>query len=169
MRKPTATWVIPSEDEWYKAAYHKNDGATGNYWDYATSSDTQPTNDLIDPDPGNGANYDSYHDGAWDDTIGDPYWRTEVGAFKNSASPYGTFDQAGNVREWTEASVGGTCRVKRGGGYGWREVYMCASVREFFVALEKDSNIGFRLALVPEPATIAILLLGGSAMLRRRR
>ena len=24
------TDVIPTEDEWYKAAYHKNDGVTGN-------------------------------------------------------------------------------------------------------------------------------------------
>ena len=29
-RKPNARYVIPSEDEWYKAAYHKNDGATAN-------------------------------------------------------------------------------------------------------------------------------------------
>ena len=35
-------WVIPTEDEWYKAAYHKNDGDTGNYFDYPTSSDTVP-------------------------------------------------------------------------------------------------------------------------------
>ena len=28
-REPDATWVIPSEDEWYKAAYHKNDGGDG--------------------------------------------------------------------------------------------------------------------------------------------
>ena len=41
-REPDATFVIPSEDEWYKAAYHKNDGATGNYWDYPTGSDDQP-------------------------------------------------------------------------------------------------------------------------------
>lgn len=31
IRNPIATYFIPSEDEWYKAAYHKNDGATGNY------------------------------------------------------------------------------------------------------------------------------------------
>jgi len=29
VREDDATWVIPSEDEWYKAAYHKNDGVTG--------------------------------------------------------------------------------------------------------------------------------------------
>ena len=33
-REANATFVIPSLDEWYKAAYHKNDGATGNYFDY---------------------------------------------------------------------------------------------------------------------------------------
>jgi len=35
-------WAITSEDEWYKAAYHKNDGTTGNYWAYPTSSDILP-------------------------------------------------------------------------------------------------------------------------------
>ena len=39
-RKPGATWVIPTEDEWYKVAYHKNDGVTGNYGDYPTGSNT---------------------------------------------------------------------------------------------------------------------------------
>ena len=46
--KPAAnnkyTFWIPSEDEWYKAAYYdptKNGGA-GGYWNYATQSDTLP-------------------------------------------------------------------------------------------------------------------------------
>jgi len=92
-RLPGATWVIPTEDEWYKAAYHKNDGVTGNYFDYPTSSDSEPSNDLINPDLGNNANF--YQDSSR--TIGSPYWRTEVGEFENSDSPYGTFDQGGNV------------------------------------------------------------------------
>ncbi len=40
--EPDATWVIPSEDEWYKAAYHYNDGVTGNYYNHAKSSDAVP-------------------------------------------------------------------------------------------------------------------------------
>jgi formylglycine-generating enzyme required for sulfatase activity len=35
-RNPVAKWVLPTEDEWYKAAYHKNDGATGNYQNFST-------------------------------------------------------------------------------------------------------------------------------------
>ncbi len=51
-------WSIPSEDEWYKAAYHKNDGDTGNYFDYPTSSDSVPGRDMTEAtNPGNNANY----------------------------------------------------------------------------------------------------------------
>ena len=39
-RQPDAKWWIPTEDEWYKAAYHKNDGVTDHYWDYPTASNT---------------------------------------------------------------------------------------------------------------------------------
>ena len=51
-RNPGAKWWLPSEDEWYKAAYHKNDGVTGNYWDYPTSTDAVP---YSDQPPGSGA------------------------------------------------------------------------------------------------------------------
>ena len=42
-RHKDAYYCLPSEDEWYKAAYHENDGATANYWDYATGSNSAPT------------------------------------------------------------------------------------------------------------------------------
>ena len=44
-RNAAAQWFIPTENEWYKAAHHKNDGSTGNYWDYPTSSDIRPYSD----------------------------------------------------------------------------------------------------------------------------
>lgn len=87
-RTPNATWVIPSDNEGYKAARV-----------------------LIDPDPGDNASY--YEEGY---LIGNPYWRTEVGEFENSVSPYGTFDQGGNAWEWTEAVIGDR-RGIRGGSF----------------------------------------------------
>ena len=71
-------YYMPSEDEWYKAAFHKNDGATGNYYLYPTSSDTTPSyiadgSSFTDPDPGNVATYDG--DGGVDG-IGAPYFRS---------------------------------------------------------------------------------------------
>ena len=89
-RESDATYFIPTENEWYKAAYHKNDGVTGNYFHYPTGIDTWPSNDLLTPDPGNNANF---YDGSY--TIGSPYYMTVVGEFENSESPYGTFDQGG--------------------------------------------------------------------------
>jgi len=42
-RHKDAYYFLPSEDEWHKAAYHKNDGVTANYWPYATGSNAAPT------------------------------------------------------------------------------------------------------------------------------
>ena len=88
VRKAGAQVWLPSEDEWYKAAYHKNDGVTDNYFDYPTSSDSAPGRDTSETtNPGNNANfYDSGY------AIGSPYYRTVVGEFELSDSPYGTFD-----------------------------------------------------------------------------
>ncbi len=170
-RKASATWVLPSEDEWYKAAYYN--GSTGSYVDYATGSDAAPSNGLIDPDPGNNANY---HDGS-DYTTGSPYYRTEVGEFENSDSYYGTFDQAGNVTEWFETECSPTTRGFRGGAWGYagvggvwdlksdRRINVAPSTENFY-----SGRVGFRVAeVVPEPATMGLLALGGLAVLRRRR
>jgi len=117
-RRPNATWVLPSRDEWHKAAYHYNDGPTGNYYGYPTGTDSEPSNQFVDPDPGNHATFRGPY--GW--TIGPPYYRTEVGAHEISASPYGTFDQGGNVYEWTEKGQGTSTRALLGGsawsGYG---------------------------------------------------
>ncbi|MHC4563769.1 MAG: formylglycine-generating enzyme family protein, partial [Planctomycetota bacterium] len=105
-RRPDARYVIPSEDEWYKAAYYKGGGAASAYWSYATQSDNVPNNGNPEGDTGNSANYD---DG--DYTIGSPYWMTEAGWFGSSESAYGTFDQNGNVFEFNESVESDSYRV----------------------------------------------------------
>ncbi len=122
-RKEGATWVIPSEDEWYKAAYHKNDGVTGNYWEYPMRNSPPPEmgghpgRDISEANnPGWNANWYSgdpflYFPYPMDsNTILRPidsgtYYTTVVGQFYLSDSPYGTFDQAGNVYEWTDTQL----------------------------------------------------------------
>ena len=42
-KNPGALYWIPTENEWYKAAYHKSGGRNTGYWTYATQSDTAPT------------------------------------------------------------------------------------------------------------------------------
>jgi formylglycine-generating enzyme required for sulfatase activity len=38
-----AKYFIPTENEWYKAAYYKAGGTNAGYWTYATSSNLAPT------------------------------------------------------------------------------------------------------------------------------
>ena len=165
-------WAIPTEDEWYKAAYHKNDGVTGNYFDYPTSSDSVPGyigdgESITDPDPGN---YATYNGDSGANGIGLPYYRTEAGEHENSGSPYGAFDQGGNVSEWNEALKFSSHRGLLGGNYIFDDVYLLAS--SFWgsgYARTGYSEIGFRVAEVPEPATLSGLVLGGLALVRRRK
>lgn len=42
-RNQGAKYFIPSENQWYKAAYYKSNGFDSGYWTYATQSDTPPT------------------------------------------------------------------------------------------------------------------------------
>ena len=163
----TTAYFIPTEDEWYKAAYHKNDGVTGNYFDYSMSSDTVPSNDLVDPDPGNnGTFYDSGY------TIGSLYYRTEVGAHENSGSPYGTFDQGGNVWEWNETLISGSYRGVRGGSFDNYDGFLHADYRDGFGPTVEVNVIGFRVAslsVIPEPGSVVLLIVGLAGVVGRRR
>jgi formylglycine-generating enzyme required for sulfatase activity len=144
-REPDATWVIPSEEEWYKAAYHKNDGVTGNYWNYPTGADGGVSNELIDPDPGNNATFSVNQVR----TIGAPHYRTEAGAHENSASPYGTFDQGGNVMEFTEAVPESDIRRIRGGSWFWGGTLLFASdVDDVMHSSDQFNDLGFRVAML---------------------
>ena len=155
VREPDATWVIPSEDEWYKAAYHYNDGVTGNYWDYPTGTEaaTPPTSEAPPGmDMANGsANYYDFEGSEW--AIGTPYYRSEVGAYdaKPSDSPYGTFDQGGNVWEWNEAMPDDLRRGLRGGCFYFNDVSLHAADRQHYSPAGGDVSIGFRVAEVSEP------------------
>jgi sulfatase modifying factor 1 len=171
-RQPGAQFFIPNEDEWYKAAYHnKSAGLAASYFDYPTGSNTVPANTL--PDPGNHANfYDAFGPGNGGYTIGSPYYRTEVGAFVNSASPYGTFDQVGNVWEWNETTVGES-RGYRGGAFQLPSNYMDPSLLGCSTCRPTDQyfDVGFRVAsLVAEPSTgvLAILACGAMCWWRKR-
>lgn len=157
-RNPGATWVLTSENEWYKAAFHKNDGVTGNYFEYPTASDTAPTMSA----PSEGSNLANY-----DLVVND---LTEVGSYTGSTSPYGTFDQAGNIYEWNETVVSDSVRSLRGGSYNAADTTgMTASIRALLDPTTELIQVGFRVARVPEPSTAMLAMLAGGILLWWRR
>jgi formylglycine-generating enzyme required for sulfatase activity len=106
-RKANAVYVIPTEDEWYKAAYYKGGGTNAGYWSYATQSDNRP---ISEPpgghaEPPGSANISAGFGSSPTYVLGYPFWRTEVGMYRYSPSPYETFDQTGNVKEWNQTVV----------------------------------------------------------------
>jgi sulfatase modifying factor 1 len=98
----TPRYQIPTENEWFKAAYYRGGGTNAGYWMQATQSNTLPGN-LV----GGGLNQanlrlDTYSVTQETTLARDKNYLTDVGAFTSSSSAYGTFDQCGNVYEWND-------------------------------------------------------------------
>jgi sulfatase modifying factor 1 len=179
-KNPGATFYIPTENEWYKAAYFDptlNSGV-GGYYAYATQSNTAPGNNI-----GSGANQANYYNGVYSVTQSASYsgsqnYLTDVGAFANSVSYYGTFDQSGNASEWNDLT--GAAHSYRGiRGYSWYPDGFPPPEENYYrwmlenVVFTRYSD-GFRLAApVPEPSTCIMALAGlacsGYSMWRRRK
>jgi sulfatase modifying factor 1 len=179
-KTPGAAFYIPTNDEWYKAAYYSptlNSGS-GGYYAYATQSDTIPGNVV-----GSTANQANYYTGTGysvtqsssDDS--NQNYLTDVGAFSGSGSFYGTFDQSGNVDQWNDLDgTPGSSRGLRGGSWDGGSGYLSSSDSISYTPSGEGPNVGFRLAspvVVPEPSTYAMALAGlacgGWQMWRRRR
>jgi hypothetical protein len=162
-RHKDAHYFLPSENEWYKAAYY--DGSTGAYYDYATGSDTEPDG------------IDSSGDATFDAVFYDGFIQSGPNDVTNAGvlSPYGTMAQNGNVWEWGESGYGspnnlaGELRVIRSGSWNVSSPGLQSSYRNDYSPASGSYTLGFRVAAVPEPSSIALLGLGGLAMMLRRR
>jgi formylglycine-generating enzyme required for sulfatase activity len=160
-RNAGATIFLPSEDEWYKAAYHDALGLeASSYFDYLAGSDTQTICSAPTADP-NHANCNNQ-----------VLELTDVGSYSGSPSPWGTFDQGGNVREWNEAVIEEIARGFRSGSWIDGRASLSVVSRRFGdPQIEDDNAKGFRHASIPEPGTGLLVALGmvGLAHLRHRR
>ncbi len=175
-RSATAGYWIPSENEWYKAAYYDPgvSGPSDDYWLYPTQSDSAPENVI-----GSEANQANYNTGVFSVTQSASYspsenYLTAGGAYTASASYYGTYDQGGNVYEWNDTVIFSSSRGLRGGswngggGFGF-ETGLRSSIRNGGTPPLEGNNVGFRVASVPEPSAAVLMVLGGAAWLARRR
>jgi len=93
---------------------------------------------------------------------------TDVGSYTGSASPTGTFDQGGNVREWSEAVIGSN-RALRRASFTEPPSDLAASSRNISYPTNEYSDVGFRLASVPEPTTATLRAVALALLATRRR
>jgi formylglycine-generating enzyme required for sulfatase activity len=154
-----ASIFLTSENEWYKAAYY--DAVSTSYFDYPVGTNTA-TVCAAPTATANRANCT---------TSG----VTDVGAYTGSASPYGTYDQGGNVWEWNEQIVSPN-RPVRGGGWRFDGAGSLAASTSGYVVDPvggEAAQTGFRVAaVIPEPGTALLLgggLLGLSVARRRKQ
>ena len=172
-RSKRARFVLPSYNEWYKAAYY--DPANGVYYDYPTGSDTAPVSVESGTSSGTAVfNHGLFHGPADVDQAG-------------GLSPYGVMGLGGNAFEWEESTFdvslgnyntsGSSARGFRGGDWIFSTKFFLASSRyDISPTFESDCFLGFRVAMVtpsggevPEPSTMAIFGLGALGMAYRAR
>lgn len=170
-RSKRATYVLPSYNEWYKAAYFS---PSGTYYDFANGSDTRPTAVTSGVD----ANTAVYTlDGeAFPLDPADVY-------LAGGLSPYGVMGLGGNVNEWHETSISLTNssessqRLLRGGAFSFGSNELKSSNRTNRGANNGSGHLGFRVASVspsappvPEPSMMVIgTLFGLGGLLAKRR
>ena len=170
-RNSLATYVLPSMDEWYKAAYYNP--TTSTYFDYANGSNTAPTA-VASGTADNTAVYSQ--------TVGQGPADVNLAG---GLSPYGIMGLGGNVFEWEEISLDlnnssvSSDRGVRGGNWFNFSNDLSSSSRNNRDPASEFFSVGFRVAslsssaaAVPEPGSFAVLtLLGitGAAYRKRKR
>ena len=145
-RETNAIWWIPSEDEWYKAAYYDPTKLlTGGYHTYPFRSDAEPKKE-VPPGGANSANYDGI--------MPDKRKITPVGAYTHSKSHYGTFDQGGLVWQWNDAVYSDQLgkplnRGMRGASWSLGLLNISKLSPRDYPPTYEDDDSGFRLACSP--------------------
>ncbi|MFM9064990.1 MAG: SUMF1/EgtB/PvdO family nonheme iron enzyme [Pirellula sp.] len=169
-RSKRATYVLPSYNEWYKAAYYNPNDNT--YYDFPNGSNTAPTAVAS----GTAANTAVYNQ---------DFFQALADVDKaGGLSPYGVMGLGGNVWEWEESSFdlanssGSSSRGIRGGSWLSLSHSLSSSSRSYSFPSYEVSNIGFRVAslsssappAVPEPSMMVIgTLFGLGGLVAKRR
>jgi sulfatase modifying factor 1 len=164
LRSKRAKYVLPSMDEWYKAAYFNP--SNNSYYDYTTGSNTAPTSVASGDGTGVNGNNEVVYQGQ-----AGPADVNQAGGL----SPFGVMGLGGNVWEWEESFYDSINRGVRGSYWNGFAFYSSAMSRGYGTPSTESDAFGFRVATlsppptVPEPTSMAIFGLGALGMAYRAR
>ena len=150
----TVTYWIPTENEWYKAAYFRPAQGSADapgYDLYATRSSSAPGNTAGDaPNQMNVIVGVDFAVTKSPELIATQNYLTDVGAYTGSASHYGTFDQSGLLYQWND--LDGRPFPYRGvrGSFWFAGAQAAQSINYAGLTPSHAGNdVGFRLAAAP--------------------
>jgi len=141
-RNKRAKYVIPNENEWYKAAYYNptnrqyNEYATGDFVPTSVKSGT------------------GYGQAIWTKNM-TPDGPADIN-LAGGPSPYGTRGQTGNVGEWQEGAIDGindnTTEIRQGRGGSWNTTTALGLSGRYgpggLSPTNKSPAMGFRVAMI---------------------
>jgi hypothetical protein len=163
-RNRLARYVLPTVDEWYKAAFY--DPTNGVYYDYATGSNTAPT-----PVTSGTAAGTAVYNQLLLVSGHSPADITLAGGL----SPYGTMAQSGNAGEFEETEydlVNDSPSSSRGHRVApWFALASELKIRGGPAPTSEVHHVGFRVASVsiPEPSSWWLGAVAGAGLCGRRR
>jgi len=166
-RNKLAKYVLPSFDEWYKAAYGS---PSGDWFKYTTGSNSPPRQ-ISSGVYENSSVFNLEINGTGEDASFNPANVNDAG----SLSGWGTMGQGGNVAEFIEEDPDNAYAWLLGGAYFTDISYLDSSnqssLSNSFTLPKDDADdyAGFRVGIVPEPSSLSLLLAGGFVLMAGRR
>jgi len=156
-RNRLAFYLLPTADEWYKAAFF--DPTSDTWFDFPNGSNMAPVPVASGTAPGTAVFDQPFEQGPADIM------------FAGGPSPFGTVAQAGNVWEWEETEVDllndDPLAVRGFRGSDWNltsgdPIGLSSSFRHFIQLPGRSvADIGFRVAsIIPEPTSFWLVACG---------
>ena len=155
--RSTPTFFIPTEAEWYKAAYYSTSAQTYSTYSMGTGNSAPTNNAALASSTQPWANY--LQGVIYSTTQSNVYYVTQnylsdADAFPDSASSYGTLNQTGTLYQWNDLNGRpGRYRGVSGGFWAGGSITLQRTCAGQYTANYEGNDVSFRLVGPPQVVT----------------
>ena len=152
--RTTPTFFIPTENEWYKAAYYSTSAQTYSTYSMGTGNSAPTNNAALASSTQPWANY--LQGVTYSTTQSIVYYVTQnylsdADAFPDSASVYGTLNQTGTLYQWNDLNgTPGKMRGVSGGFWAGGSITLQRTCAGQYAASYEGNDVSFRLVGPPQ-------------------